>query len=214
MNQSTDAQTEQEEFWSSEFGDEYIQRNQGNKLLASNINFFNEALSACGVINTCLEFGANIGMNIRALQLLFPEMQCSGIEINEGAATQLKSLLGDESVFHGPISQFQRDWKADLVLIKGVLIHVSPDQLMDVYTKLYKASNRYILVAEYYNPTPVAINYRGHSNKLFKRDFAGEMLDRFPQLHLMDYGFCYHRDVNYPQDDVTWFLLGKEEAWR
>ena len=53
------------------------------------------------------------------------------------------------------------------------------------------------------------MTYRGHSQRLFKRDFAGEMLDRFPDLTLVDYGFAYHRDANFPQDDTTWFLLEK-----
>jgi pseudaminic acid biosynthesis-associated methylase len=95
----------------------------------------------------------------------------------------------------------------DLALIKGVLIHISPDQLAGVYEKLYQVSRRYILIAEYYNPTPVTVSYRGHNEKLFKRDFAGEMLDRYPDLELVDYGFVYHRDPLFPQDDMTWFLL-------
>ena len=37
--------------------------------------------------------------------------------------------------------------------------------------------------------------YRGHTARLFKRDFAGEMLDRFSDLRLVDYGFRYHRDL-------------------
>jgi spore coat polysaccharide biosynthesis protein SpsF len=92
-------------------------------------------------------------------------------------------------------------------LIKGVLIHIAPDQLAAVYEKLYQVSRRYILIAEYYNPTPVSIPYRGHADRLFKRDFAGEMLDRYPALELVDYGFVYHRDPLFPQDDMTWFLL-------
>jgi hypothetical protein len=44
---------------------------------------------------------------------------------------------------------------------------------------------------------------------LFKRDFAGEMLERYPDLELIDYGFVYKRDNNFPQDDITWFLLKK-----
>ena len=64
-------------------------------------------------------------------------------------------------------------------------------------------------IAEYYNPTPVEVKYRGHDGRLFKRDFAGEMLDRFPDLKLVDYGFNYHRDHNFPQDDGNWFLLEK-----
>ncbi|MNY71976.1 hypothetical protein D3C86_2104270 [compost metagenome] len=74
---------------------------------------------------------------------------------------------------------------------------------------MYQASSRYLLVAEYYNPKPVEISYRGHEGKLFKRDFAGEILDKYPDLVLLDYGFTYHRDMNFPQDDVTWFLMEK-----
>jgi hypothetical protein len=53
------------------------------------------------------------------------------------------------------------------------------------------------------------VNYRGYQDKLFKRDFAGEMLDAFKDLKLLDYGFTYHRDNQFPQDDMTWFLLEK-----
>jgi len=65
------------------------------------------------------------------------------------------------------------------------------------------------LVAEYYNPTPVSVTYRGHQDRLFKRDFSGELLDRFKDLRLIDYGFAYSRDPNHPQDDISWFLLEK-----
>jgi spore coat polysaccharide biosynthesis protein SpsF len=42
---------------------------------------------------------------------------------------------------------------------------------------------------------------------LFKRDFAGEIMERHPQMQLVDYGFSYRRDPNFPQDDITWFLM-------
>jgi pseudaminic acid biosynthesis-associated methylase len=74
---------------------------------------------------------------------------------------------------------------------------------------MYRAATRYLLVAEYYSPKPVEIPYRGHTGKLFKRDFAGELLDRYPALRLVDYGFVYHRDSLFPQDDTNWFLLEK-----
>jgi spore coat polysaccharide biosynthesis protein SpsF len=71
------------------------------------------------------------------------------------------------------------------------------------------STGRYLFVAEYYNPSPVAIAYRGHKDRLFKRDFAGEIMDRYPQIRLVDYGFSYHRDPSFPQDDITWFLMEK-----
>lgn len=90
-----------------------------------------------------------------------------------------------------------------------MLIHIAPQHLQAVYQKLYNASNRYILISEYYNPTPVSVEYRGHKDKLFKRDFAGEMLDCYSDLKLIDYGFVYRRDAHFAQDDTTWFLMQK-----
>lgn len=81
--------------------------------------------------------------------------------------------------------------------------------LQKVYDKLYACANKYMLIAEYYNPKPVSNNYRGYENKLFKRDFAGELIDKYPDLRLRDYGFVYHRDQVFPQDDISWFLLEK-----
>ena len=61
--------TEQETFWAGSFGNEYIQRNQGEALLASNLNFFSTALrTACGV-KSCIEFGANIGGMYKTAQV-------------------------------------------------------------------------------------------------------------------------------------------------
>ena len=91
-----------------------------------------------------------------------------------------------------------------------MLIHINPFSLLSVYDKLVASCARYLLVAEYYNPTPIAIPYRGHDNRLFKRDFAGEIMDRHPQMELIDYGFAYRREANFPQDDITWFLMEKE----
>ncbi|MCU0428894.1 MAG: pseudaminic acid biosynthesis-associated methylase [Cytophagaceae bacterium] len=203
-------QTDQEEFWAGTFGDEYIQRNRSAEYLASNIHFFAKALHRITPPSSILEFGANVGMNLKAIQQLYPSAQLHGIEINQSAATELASLLGSDHVYHGSIFDFPTSKKVDLTLIKGVLIHIHPDKLGTVYEKLYECSHRYILIGEYYNPSPVSISYRGHSDRLYKRDFAGEMLERYSDLRLLDYGFAYRRDPAFPQDDITWFLLEKK----
>ena len=201
--------TEQESFWAGEFGDSYIERNHGELLLASNLNFFSKILEKTKKINNCIEFGANIGMNLKALKLLNPTIDAYGIEINKEACKELVNQLSINNVFNSSILDFEPKKTWDLVLIKGVLIHINPNVLQDVYGKLIKSTNKYLLIAEYYNPKPVAISYRGHEDRLFKRDFAGEILDLYPQMTLIDYGFSYHRDVNFPQDDISWFLLEK-----
>jgi spore coat polysaccharide biosynthesis protein SpsF len=202
--------TDQEKFWAENFGNEYIERNQGAQLMASNLNFFSKAFAKAGKINSCIEFGANIGMNLKALKLLYPNIELRGIEINKQASEQLENLIGVENVYNSSIFDFKADSKSDISLIKGVLIHINPEMLQLVYQKLYEASSNYILIAEYYNPSPVTINYRGHDDRLFKRDFAGEFMEKYTNCVLIDYGFSYRKDPVFPQDDITWFLIQKK----
>lgn len=201
--------TEQEAFWAGEFGDAYIDRNAGTDLLAANLALFAKALARVRDPRSCIEFGANIGMNLRALGLLHPEQEQHAVEINTAAVAELGKFLPSGHIHQTSILEFvpARTW--DLVLIKGVLIHIHPDWLERVYDVLHAATARYLLVCEYYNPTPQTISYRGHSDRLFKRDFCGEIMDRHRDLELADYGFAYHRDPNHPQDDITWFLMEK-----
>jgi pseudaminic acid biosynthesis-associated methylase len=200
---------EQDIFWKGSFGDDYIDRNSSDRLLPSSIKFFSKALRNAGRVNSALEYGANIGVNLLAQRVLYPNQTQFGVEINQNAAAILKENIGRENVFSGSIHDFQVTTRFDLVFTKGFLIHVTPDVLSDVYKKIYDASLKFILVAEYYNPLPVSIEYRGNKNKLFKRDFAGDLLDQYTDLSLVDYGFFYRRDPVFPQDDLTWFLIKK-----
>lgn len=201
--------TPQEDFWAGSFGDEYINRNKSEEYLAANLNFFVKSLNLTRKPKSLLEFGANIGMNLKAIKALFPGIKLNGIEINNEAASELIKVIGVNNVFQGSIFDYNASEKFEVVLIKGVLIHLNPDMLPVVYQKLYESSSKYILVCEYYNPSPVTINYRGHNDRLFKRDFAGELLEKYSDLKLIDYGFVYKRDVSFPQDDITWFLMEK-----
>lgn len=201
--------TPQEEFWAGDFGNDYINRNDGQELLASNLKFFSSALKQASDISSCLELGANIGMNLRALKLLYPNIALKGVEINPAAANELGEVIGVDNVYQGSIYDYPVIDKCDLLLIKTVLIHINPEMLDVVYEKMYQASCRYILVCEYYNTTPVTINYRGNTDRLFKRDFAGEMLEKYSDLTIVDYGFAYHGIPPHLMDDITWFLLEK-----
>lgn len=201
--------TDQERFWQAGFGDEYVQRNRGEGIVASNSALFGTVLRNTSGISAVLELGSNIGLNLLAIRQLLPDVELAAVEINRSAGEELVKSLPDARLFALSILEFEPTQTWDMVFTKGVLIHIDPAMLPRVYDLMYAASNRYILVAEYYNPTPVGIEYRGHSGKLFKRDFAGDLLDRFVDLRLVDYGFSYHRDPNFPQDDTTWFLLEK-----
>ncbi len=200
--------TEQERFWQGDFGDEYVDRNSGDIHVASATAFFAQALRSAARITSVLELGTNRGLNLQALSRLFPRAALHGVELNAKACA-IAQALNVGQVWQGSLFDYPVIGQVDVSFTRGVMIHLPPELLSLAYAKLHEASRRYVLIAEYYSPAPVEISYRGHTGKLFKRDFAGEMLDLYPDLRLVDYGFVYRRDDNFPADDINWFLLEK-----
>jgi pseudaminic acid biosynthesis-associated methylase len=201
--------TPQEQLWAGEFGNDYIVRNRDSALVESNRALFAKILSRAQGVTSAIEFGANIGNNLHALRDLLPQGELHAVEINATAAAEIQAW-GGATVEVASLLDFDPSRQWDLSFTKGVLIHLPPHALPDIYDKLVAASSRYVMVCEYYNPSPVEVSYRGHEHALFKRDFAGEILDAHPELALVDYGFTYHRDPLYPLDDSTWFLMEKQ----
>jgi len=199
---------EQEDFWAGSFGKEYIDRNRDEKLLASNFVFFSNIFSKMSKLpKSCIELGANIGMNVFPIKTLLPTAEVTGVEINKEACVELEKT--GCNVINKSILELEAKQTYELVLLKGVLIHQNPDFLLETYNKIYSLSSKWIIIAEYFNPTPIEMSYRGHKDRLFKRDFAEELLNQFKNLELVANGFSYHGDV-FPQDDINWFLIEKK----
>lgn len=205
---------EQSENWAGKFGDEYTLRSPGS--VEANVEFFSRALDwdkrshgAGWDVKSVLEFGCGTGANLQALRKILPFATLAGIEINATAATEASQHA---TIYRDNLLAWKQPRTYDLVLTKGVLIHIPPIDLRCVYEVIYQASERWILLAEYYAPKPAEIEYRGRMGMLWKRDFAGEMLDLYPGLRLVDYGFYYHREP-LPQDDITWFLMEKRPGY-
>jgi len=202
----------QEELWKGSHGDEYTDHHANANLLESNISFFQKVLDHIVPDSqplSVIEFGSNVGLCLIALNKLLPDALLTGLEINTKAFIELSKLKYinaiNESMF-----DFITDKPRTLSFTKGVLINQAPELLPKAYEKLYQSSSKYILIAEYYNPTPVEVIYHGKTDALFKRDFAGELMDKYPDVKLVDYGFVYKRDPLFPLDDITWFLMKKD----
>ena len=198
----------QERSWIGSFGNDYIKRNSHQNILKSNQHLFSKILEKTKQINSILELGCNIGLNLESLNRISKNFELAGIEINKKACevAQKKNIA---KIINSTITEKIKIKQVfDFVFTKGVLIHINPKNLKIVYKNLFDLSSKYILLAEYYNPKPISIDYRGKKNLLFKRDFAGELMDLY-KLKLIDYGFIYHRDNSFPKDDITWFLLEK-----
>ena len=200
-----DYKTEQECFWAGDFGNKYISRNRDKFFHASNLSLFSTIMKCTAGVQSIIELGANIGLNMMALRSLLPKASCAGVEINAKAVAVLRRIKGVEAI-HDSLFDFKAK-ECDFSFTKGVMIHLNPDLLPRAYDQLAKCGRKYVAIIEYYNPSPVEVAYRGHSGRLFKRDFAGEFLSRHSEYKLINYGFVYHRDPIYPQDDLTWFLM-------
>ena len=195
--------TEQENFWEGSFGDEYTQRNSNHNQINNFSKIFLENRLS---IKSAIEIGSNLGKNLDALKLLFPECKTFGIEINKSA---YQTLSKNHDGFNGSIYDFSTDMQYELSISYGVLIHQPQEKLKDYYRKLYDFSNKYILITEYFSPYPVTVKYRDYDNKLFKRDFAKEFWNTFNDLKLIDYGFFWSQDDFTNGDDTNWFLFKK-----
>ena len=201
-------ETDQEKFWAGSFGNEYTDRNSGPQIPAHVVQ--NRAIEFQRIsrpISSAIEFGANRGLNIDAIRKILNPSKIKAIEINTYAAEILRTL--DCEVENISILDYKPIETYELALVCGVLIHLNPDRLKDAYKIIGKSSSKYVVISEYFNPTPVQISYRGHTDRLFKRDFAAEFLVENPEFHLVDYGFHYAHGA-YPGDNQTWFLLQRK----
>ena len=94
----------EEKFWSGSFGNSYIERNNTKSLLSSNVNLFKKFLK--NKINNFLELGANVGLNVVALNKIYTNLKSYAVEINKKACDELKRNVSNCEVFNGSIFNY------------------------------------------------------------------------------------------------------------
>ncbi len=201
---------QQEEFWSTKIVESYV---QDNSTFDGNLGqiAWGRILSKVEVasISSYLDCGSNIGRNIGFLREFLPGASANIIELAELPYEKCLKEFDIDKSFLGSIKEARFDQKFDLVFTNSVLIHVNPDELLESMSRMYEMSSKYILIAEYFNRTPVMIHYRGEDNRLFKRDFGKLFLENF-ECTVIDYGFLWgHQFDSAGFDDITYWLFEK-----
>jgi pseudaminic acid biosynthesis-associated methylase len=200
------------EFWRGAFGDDYIERNPLNEAtVRARVAMWMRILKPLEgrPLDSILEVGANIGVNLAALRQL-TAARLYALEPNEKARAQLVAggLVPAANALGGSADMIALDDGAvDLAFTSGVLIHIAPENLAAACREMHRVARRYIACVEYFSTAPEEIVYRGHAGRLFKRDFGGFWLDQFPDLRPLDYGFFWRRTTGL--DDLTWWLFEK-----
>jgi len=200
------------DFWRGDFGSEYIGRNRAD---ASAVRQRARSWSTYfqGIMHdlprSIVEVGCSVGINLRALTGLV-DAELHGLEPNAAARRVLveDGVLPASHVHEGEANSLPfKDGQFELSFTTGVLIHVPPSELPAAVDELYRVSSKYILMSEYFSHEPEEKTYRGQSGLLFKRDFGGFMLDRHPELTIVDYGFQWMRAG--AVDNGHWWLFRK-----
>lgn len=199
----------QERFWAQEYATDYIAKNShfDHDLGAS---AWAQMLAKAEKVEQFLECGCNIGRNLEQLARVLPQAQPSVIEISKPAFDFVSARHEFTHAFNGPILDAPLpEGSFDLVYTMGVLIHIAPDQLLAHMKRMFDFSNRYVLIGEYFNRTPVSLDYQGEKDRLFKRDFGKLFIENF-DVSLVDHGFLWgHLYDAAGFDDITWWLFEK-----
>ena len=200
--------------WSGAFGDAYIERNRPDEeRIVQRQAMWRKILPAMrdAPPRSILEVGANVGINLRALQSL-AGAALYALEPNRKARDVLLAdgIVPAENILAGTAGDIAlQDASVDLVFTSGVLIHVSTQLLPAAYREMHRVSARYLLTIEYFAAEPEEKTYRGQQGLLFKRDFGALWLEMFPGLQIVDYGFFWRPATGL--DNLTWWLFRKPD---
>lgn len=204
---------EQRKFWSSEFGDNYIDRNvslkEVNEFYLEQTGFtqeqiFNEFFSGINKDSKILEIGCNVGLKLSILKKMgFQNL--FGIEINKKAFEKAKLDNPGISFINTSIEEFDpKEERFDLVYTSGLLIHINPSVLQKVLEKIINLTEKYIFGFEYYSDNLTEINYRGHSNVCWKQNFPLLFKNIFPSLETIKERKIYYK--NQDLCDIAYLL--------
>jgi len=158
-----------------------------------------------------LEVGCNRGHNLVALAHVFGDgTKLVGIEPNTHARALARTLSSGAEIVAGDAYDLPFKQSAfDLVLTWGVLIHVPLEKLPVALAEIWRVTAQYILSVEYYAEKETAIQYRGHGDLLWKRDFRRHYQAHLPDLGLLREGYWGKQDR---EDKVNWWLLSKPSS--
>lgn len=188
-------ETKQSQTWRGEFGSQYSERNlfnppeldnlyqrcYGITRTALNQRFLAEIPRSASI----LEVGCNLGNQLILLHEMGFE-KLNGIEIQEEIVKKARSRVPWARVMEGSALKIPFDDASfDLVFTSGLLIHIAPQDLPVAMKEIHRCAKGWIWGFEYHAPQMTEVLYRGHSELLWKADYARLYTESFPDLELV-----------------------------
>ena len=191
--------------WGGKFGESYTDRNVIDWRVR--LPAFQDMLTGLPV-RRVLEVGCNRGHNLLALIETLPDgSHLVGVEPNQYASELARASSVKVEALQGHAFDLPfKDGYFDLVFTAGVLIHIPLLDMPLALAEIYRVSGRYILAIEYFADEEAVINYHGHTDMLWKRDFLKHYQTVFPDLRLVRGGYW---GPEHGFDKTHWWLLEK-----
>lgn len=196
--------TQQREFWMSDFGTDYINRNNTIEVVNELYNkqtgitvekIFNKFFDEINRESKIIELGCNIGLNLSVLnKMRFKNL--TGLEINETAFSIAKKNNPDINFIHSSIENFNSTETYDLVYTASVLIHINPDTLPLIISKMDQLSKKYIFGFEYFSENLVEIKYRNNESTCWKQNFPELIKKLNPSFNTIKEEKFQYKDEN------------------
>ena len=196
--------TQQREFWMSDFGTDYINRNNTIEVVNELYNkqtgitvekIFNKFFDEINRESKIIELRCNIGLNLSVLnKMRFKNL--TGLEINETAFSIAKKNNPDINFIHSSIENFNSTETYDLVYTAGVLIHINPDTLPLIISKMDQLSKKYIFGFEYFSENLVEIKYRNNESTCWKQNFPELIKKLNPSFNTIKEEKFQYKDEN------------------
>ncbi|MGB0041666.1 MAG: pseudaminic acid biosynthesis-associated methylase, partial [Terriglobales bacterium] len=110
----------------------------------------------------------------------------SGIEIQGEIVKRAQSRAPWARVTEGSALKIPfPDASFDLVFTSGLLIHIAPQDLPVAMNEIHRCARGWIWGFEYHAPEMTEVPYRGHTELLWKADYARLYIETFPDLELV-----------------------------
>jgi len=209
--------THQRKTWEKEFGEGYLERNVYDpqdlntfylsRYGSSKDQLNDEFLKDIPRDAKILEIGTNIGNQLFHLQSQ-GFINLYGIEIQDRAINYAKLRTDNLNIIKGDALDIPfKDGFFDLVFTSGVLIHISPNNINQAISEIYRVSSKFLWGFEYYAPTYTDLEYHGQKNIMWKTDFCKLYQDTFSDLKLIKEEKYKYLEENHLEDQM--FLLQK-----
>lgn len=188
-----------------------------NKSINSNNQLYKEQISVEQIFteffdnidkrNKILELGCSIGLKLSLLHKMgFSNLY--SVEINRKAFEIAQKNNPDITFYNSSIEDFdQNNETYDLVFTSGVLIHINPKILNSIVDKIINLTKKYIFGFEYYADKLEEVEYRGHSDVLWKQNYPLLFTKRSASIKAVKSRKFFYKNSNLC--DIA-YLLNKE----